>query len=109
MVEYALNLDNIFASLADGTRRDILSRITLGEMTVGEIAKPYNMSLAAVSKHLKVLERACLIIKQRKGKEQVVSLSPLALKEAGDYIKFYTSFWENNLEMLDKYLTEGQE
>jgi DNA-binding transcriptional ArsR family regulator len=87
MVEYTLSLDSIFSSLADPTRRDILRRLINQELTISEIAKPYDLTFAAVSKHLKVLEKAQLIIKRRRGKEQMVQVSPLALKDAADYAK----------------------
>src|ERR1700722_5108580 len=98
MVEYALSLDSIFSSLADSTRRDILQRVSSEELSVGEIAKFYDLTFAAVSKHLKVLERAKLIIKRRRGKEQMVQLAPLALAEASEYLKWYQQFMEVRLD-----------
>src|SRR3954469_2817689 len=92
MVEYALSLDNIFASLADPTRRDILKRVSQTELSVGELAQPYDLTFAAVSKHLKVLEQAKLIIKRRRGKEQLVSLAPQALADATEYLAWYQQF-----------------
>ena len=105
MVEYALSLDNIFASLADSTRRDIISRISRCELSVSEIAQPYDMTIAAVSKHLKVLEHANMVIKRKKGKQQMVSLAPIALKDAEEYIRTYTEFWNAQLDSLENYLT----
>lgn len=104
MVEYALSLDSVFGALADMTRRDILQRLVGSELSVGEIARPYDLTLAAVSKHLKVLERARLIIKHRHGKEQLVQLSPLALKDVNDYLNFYRQLWERNLDNLEAYI-----
>lgn len=104
MVEYSFPLDNIFSSLADPTRRDILERVALGELTVSEIALPYDMSLAAVSKHLKILERAKLIIKRRRGKEQLVSMDAQGLADANRYIEQYKQLWEQRLDSLDEYL-----
>src|SRR5882724_8169330 len=98
MVEYTLSLDSIFGSLADPTRRDILARLTKNELSVGEIAQPYDVTLAAVSKHLKVLEKAKLIIKRRRGKEQMVSLAPQALADAAEYLQWYRNLWENRLD-----------
>ena len=104
MVEYSFPLDSIFSSLADPTRRDILERVALGELTVSEIALPYDMSLAAVSKHLKILERAKLIIKRRRGKEQLVSMDAQGLADANRYLEQYKQLWEQRLDSLDEYL-----
>lgn len=109
MVEYSLSLDNTFNSLADPTRRDILRRVSAQELSVGEIARPYPLSFAAVSKHLKVLERASLIIKRRRGKEQMVSLAPAALGDAAEYLEWYRRIWETRLDSLDQYLKENKE
>jgi DNA-binding transcriptional ArsR family regulator len=109
MVEYTLGLDNIFSSLADSTRRDILRRVADRQLTIGEIAKPYDLTFAAVSKHLKVLEKARLIIKQRKGKAQMVSLAPQALVDAGEYLDWYRQFMDARLDSLEQYLNETKE
>jgi len=107
MVECAFSLDNIFGALADPTRRDILRRVSSTEMSVGEIARYYDLTFAAVSKHLKVLERAKMIIKRRKGKEQIVSLAPQALADASEYLDWYKRFWETRLDALAVYLEES--
>ena len=104
MVEYALSLDNIFSSLADPTRRDILKRVSNAELSIGEIAKPYDLTFAAVSKHLKVLERAKLIMKRRRGKEQMVSLAPRALADAAEYLDWYRQLMEARYDSLENYL-----
>jgi DNA-binding transcriptional ArsR family regulator len=109
MVEYTLSLDSIFGSLADPTRRDILQRVAGQELTVGEIAQPYDMSLAAISKHLKVMERAKLIIKRRKGKEQMVRLAPRAFADASEYLEWYKQRWESRFDSLENYLKETEE
>jgi DNA-binding transcriptional ArsR family regulator len=108
MVEYAINLDTIFSSLSDQTRRDILLRVMGSDLTISEIAQPYDLTFAAVSKHLKVLEKAKLIIKQRRGKEQVVHISPQTLKSVDDYLKFYRQLWETRLDSLESYLNEDE-
>ena len=105
-MEQALNLDNIFGSLADPTRRDILQRVAAGELTVGEIAAPYSLSLAAVSKHLKILERARLIIKRRQGKQQFVQIAPYAFKDATEYLEWYRGLWEQRLDALEELLRQ---
>jgi DNA-binding transcriptional ArsR family regulator len=108
MVEYSLQLDSIFNSLADPTRRDILNRIARSPLTVSQVAQPYDMSLAAISKHLKVLEKARLVSKRRKGKEQIVRLAPQALGDASDYLEYYRQMWESRLDSLEQYLKEEQ-
>lgn len=108
MVEYTLSLDSIFTSLADPTRRDILRRVSDSELSVSQIAKPYPLTFAAISKHLKVLEKANLITKRRNGKEQLVSLAPQALADAAEYIEWYKQFMENRLDALEIYLEENQ-
>lgn len=104
MVEYTLELDSIFGALADQTRRDILSRLTKQQLTIGEIAQPYHLTFAAISKHLKVLEKAKLVIKRRRGKQQVVQLAPDALLNIDEYLQQYRQLWENRLDSLDTYL-----
>ncbi|MGH7156719.1 MAG: ArsR/SmtB family transcription factor [Candidatus Saccharimonadales bacterium] len=106
MVEYSFSLDSTFGALSDPTRRDILRRLANGEFSVGELAKPYSLTFAAVSKHLKVLERAKLIIKRRRGREQMVSLAPQAFADAAEYLEWYRSLWENRLDALESYLKE---
>lgn len=106
MVEYISSLDNIFGSLADPTRRDILARLQAGSLNISEIAAPYDMSLAAVSKHLKILELAQLIIKKRRGKERVVSLEPNAMAEAAEYLKQFEQMWAERLDRLEAILKE---
>ncbi len=105
MVELTLDLDLIFGSLSHPIRRDILKRAAKKELSVGDTAKPYKMSLAAISKHLKVLEKAKLIIKQRRGKEQVIQLSPAAVKDAMGYLKHYEEIWNQRLDSLEQYLS----
>jgi DNA-binding transcriptional ArsR family regulator len=108
MVEYTLQLDTIFASLADPTRRDILQRVAQGQLTVGEIAKCYDLTLAAISKHLKVLENAHLIVKRKHGKERIVQLSPGAFKSATEYLSNYEAVWNQRFDALEEYLKEDQ-
>ncbi len=106
MVEYTLELDSIFGALADPTRRDILQRVSKAQLSVGQIANDYHLTFAAVSKHLKVLEKAELIVKSKAGRKQYVRACPAGLKEADDYLKFYRQMWEERLDSLDKYLKE---
>lgn len=103
-----MSLDSVFGSLADATRRDILRRVSLQELSVGEIAQSYNLTFAAISKHLKVLERAHLVVKRRKGKEQLVHIAPQALASAADYIEQYRKLWDMRLDALEKLLEENK-
>ena len=105
MVEYSLQLDSIFGSLADPTRRDILRRVAKKELSVGEISKPYKLTFAAISKHLKVLEKAKLIIKRKKGREQMVLMAPKTIDAASDYLETYKKVWDDRLDSLEAYLS----
>jgi DNA-binding transcriptional ArsR family regulator len=107
MVEYAMDLDSVFGALSDGTRRDILRRLLNAELSIGEIAKPYDLTFAAISKHLKVLEKAKLIIKRRRGKEQMVQIDPVGLKDASEFFTFYEQLWIDRFDALEEYLKEG--
>lgn len=106
MVERTAHLDSVFGSLADTTRRDILRRVAGRELSVGEIASSYNISLAAVSKHLIVLENARLITKRREGKLQLVEYAPAAMTDASKHLERYRDIWEHSLDKLEKYLKE---
>jgi len=105
MVERTYQLDSVFGSLSDPTRRDILSRITGQAMSVSNIAQHYNFSLAGIAKHLSVLEHAGLICKTRQGKEQIVAIDPKGLLAASEYLETYRKLWDTRLESLDMYLT----
>jgi len=104
----AARLDSVFHALADPTRRQILRGLASSEKTVGEIARPHKMSLAAVSKHLKVLESAELIARERRGSFQIVKLKPKSLKPAEEWIAFYSRYWNQKFDKLEQYL-EGEE
>lgn len=104
MVEYKSRLDSIFGSLADPTRRDILRRVSHKPLSVSEVAQPYDLTLQAISKHLRVLEDAKLVRKTRRGRESFVSLSPAALKDADAYLEKYREFWEERLDRLEEFL-----
>jgi DNA-binding transcriptional ArsR family regulator len=102
------HLTMIFGALADPTRRAILTRLTSGETSVTELAKPLDMSLPAVSKHLKVLQRAGLITKGRQAQWRPCRLEAGPLKNASDWIEQYRKFWDASLDRLDDYLRELQ-
>jgi DNA-binding transcriptional ArsR family regulator len=98
------DLDSTFAALADPTRRAILARLALGETSVTELARPFEMSMPAVSKHLKVLERAGLIARSREAQSRPCRLEPGALREAASWLEEYRRFWEASLDRLEVYL-----
>jgi DNA-binding transcriptional ArsR family regulator len=102
-------LSTTFAALADPTRRAILARLTTGETTVTELARPFEMTLPAVSKHLKVLQRAGLIERSRNAQWRPCRLDAGPLKEVDDWVERYRSFWEERFDRLDDYLRELQE
>lgn len=98
------HLSATFSALADPTRRAILARLASGEASVMELAEPFEMSLPAVSKHLKVLERAGLIGRSRAAQWRPCKLEAARLKEIADWVEVYRSFWEGSLDRLDAYL-----
>jgi DNA-binding transcriptional ArsR family regulator len=99
-----MKLDATFSALADPTRRAILARLSLGETSVTELAKPFDMTLPAVSKHLKVLERAGLITRGREAQWRPCRIEPKALKDIDDWLGDYRRFFEASLDRLDDYL-----
>jgi DNA-binding transcriptional ArsR family regulator len=102
------NLSTTFAALADPTRRAILARLSSGERSGAEIAEPFEMTLPAISKHLKVLERAGLIERSREAQWRPCKLNPKPLREAAQWVEQYRQFWEQRLDRLEKYLSELQ-
>lgn len=104
MVERTLEFDNIFSSLADSTRRDILRRVAAAELSISEIAKPYSLTFGAISKHLLVLQRAKLVVKRRQGKEQMVSIAPDTIERVSVMLDEYQKLWESRFERLDALL-----
>ena len=103
-------LDRTFHALADPTRRAILSRLARGEASVGELAEPFDMTLPAVSKHLKVLEHAGLISRTRRAQWRPAKLELAPLAEASDWLEEYRRIWEDRLDRLDAYLRkQGEE
>jgi DNA-binding transcriptional ArsR family regulator len=98
------NLDAVFGALADPTRRAILARLASGEVTVSELAEPFAMSQPAVSKHLKVLERAGLIARGRDAQRRPCRLKPESLRTVADWVAHYEHFWTESFDRLDAYL-----
>lgn len=101
-------LSATFSALADPTRRAILARLASGETSVTELAQPFEMSLPAVTKHLKVLERAGLITRSRAAQWRPCQLKASPLREVSDWVEQYRGFWEKSLDRLDAYLRELQ-
>ena len=101
-------LDHTFAALADPTRRAILARLASGEATVTELAQPFDISLPAISRHLKVLERAGLIARGREAQWRPRTLRAEPLKDAADWLEQYRRFWEQSLDRLAEHLAELQ-
>lgn len=108
MVKNQQGLDNVFGALSDRTRRAIISSLAKGPKTVGELARPFDISLAAVSKHLSQLDRAGLVERQRHGRNIECRLRPQSLKVAADWITDYESFWTERLRALDELVKERQ-
>ncbi len=102
-------LSATFAALADPTRRAILARLSSGEATVTELARPFDMSLPAISKHLKVLQRAGLIARGREAQWRPCRIEAGPLKDLADWVQQYRRFWEASFDRLDDYLREVQQ
>lgn len=107
MVNSSPSLNRVFHALADPTRRALLARLSRGEATVGELAAPFTTSLPAISKHLKVLERAGLLRRQIRGREHHCRLVPASLRPAGEWIIYYQRFWNERLDALEELFTGG--
>jgi DNA-binding transcriptional ArsR family regulator len=103
----AQQLDLLFYALSDTTRRRILTLVGEKAHTVTELAQPFEMSLAAVSKHIKILERAKLLIRKKEGRIHSCTLDPSALKSAEECIKFYTQFWNQRLDLFAQNLEDS--
>lgn len=97
-------LDTVFHALGDATRRRMLAELAHGERSVGELAEPHAMSLAAASKHIKVLEHAGLIAREVRGRTHVCRLAPEPLASAHEWLDFYARFWTDHLDALDRLL-----
>ena len=109
MVNNQQAIDSTFAALSDATRRGILARLASGEASVTELAKPYDISLPAVSKHLRVLESAGLVARSKDGRVHRCRLEAAPMKSAADWIAHYRQFWEAQLDSLQRYLENSTE
>ena len=98
------NLDRVFAALADPTRRAMLARLATGDATVNQLAEPFDLSQPAISKHLKVLERAGLVSRSRAAQTRPCHLEPAALKDVAGWVEMYRRLWDDSFERLDAFL-----
>ncbi|BCJ68522.1 ArsR/SmtB family transcription factor [Polymorphospora rubra] len=103
------DVDRIFHALADATRRDILTRVIRAEQSVSALARHYPMSFAAVQKHVAVLERAALVVKERRGREQVVHIDVTALRRAAELLDAYEQLWRHRARAMEQILAEDRE
>jgi DNA-binding transcriptional ArsR family regulator len=108
-VNYIDPLSELFAALADPTRRSILERLSEGDHSVNELAQPFDMSLPAISKHLKILEKVGLISKYKNAQRRECHLEAERMQEATAWLNEYRQFWEANLDSLDQYLQQVQQ
>lgn len=104
MVKHIGQLDSVFSALADPTRRRILEQLARGDASVMDLAEPYDMSLPAVSKHLRVLEGAGLVVRERDGRLHIMSLNGKPLKNAAAWLERYRAFWEGRFDALETFL-----
>jgi DNA-binding transcriptional ArsR family regulator len=102
-------LDGVFHALSDPTRRSILRDIAEEEKTVGEIARPYRSSLAAISKHIHVLEGSGLVTRRKQGSFQFVRTNPMPMKEAQQWLSYYEQFWNEHLDQFQHYFKDNKE
>ena len=106
MVKYSATLDSTFGALADPTRRAILASLMLGEASMSDLAGPHRMSLPAVMKHVRVLQKAGLVSQKKIGRSRFCRLSPTPLKQAEDWIAQYRRFWEGTFDSLERFLSQ---
>ncbi|MDD4892243.1 MAG: metalloregulator ArsR/SmtB family transcription factor [Phycisphaerae bacterium] len=109
MVKFHGQLNSTFGALAEPTRRAILARLQAGSASVTELAAPFQVSLPAISRHLRVLERAGLIHRSREGRVHRVTLVAKPMREAAEWIESYRAFWEGRLDSLERYLDSMKE
>ncbi len=104
-----MNLDTTFSALSDPTRRAIISKLAEGDMPIMELASPFDMSLPAVSKHIRVLEKAGLLTRRKQGRVQYCRLNVKPLRDAAKWLAFYQQFWDAKLDSLANFLEENSE
>lgn len=108
MVEYTLNFDAVFQALSDGTRRDVLSRVLRGDLTISELAARYRLTFAAVAKHVDVLFKAGLVRKRRIGREQVVTANDETVRETAALLQSYEKLWTERFTRLNDFLDQEE-
>ena len=106
MVNYSAVLDKTFGALSDATRRAMIQRLARGEYSVTELAQPFDMSLPAVSKHVRILEQAGILVRQKTGRTFRCRLQPRPLEEATQWVEHHRMFWEKQLDSLADFLAE---
>jgi DNA-binding transcriptional ArsR family regulator len=104
-----MELDTTFSALSDPTRRAIMSKLAEGEIPIMELASPFDMSLPAVSKHIRVLEKAGLLVRRKQGRVQYCRLNARPLRDAAKWLAFYQQFWDARLDSLADFLEEKSE
>lgn len=104
MVEQSIDLDNIFQALADETRRDILRRVSEASLSISDLAQSYQMSFAAIAKHIIKFERAKLVTKKREGKQQIISAVPKTVEVAATHLELYEKLWQRRFDKLELVL-----
>lgn len=109
MVEDYEKRDHVFRALADPSRRLMIERLSKRDLTVGELAQPLAMSLAGASKHVRVLELAGILVREKRGRERVCSLKPDGLLAMRDWVARYSAFWDTRLDALDRALREDED
>jgi DNA-binding transcriptional ArsR family regulator len=109
MVYYLHDLDRTFSALSDPTRRTIISKLAEGETSIIELASPFDMSLPAVTKHIRVLEKAGLLSRKKQGRVQYCRLNAAPMREAAKWLAFYQKFWDDKLDSLANFLEEDSE
>jgi len=108
MVMNDTQLDLVFSALSDSTRRAMLAQLSQGETNITTLAEPHNMSQPAISKHIRVLERAGLIEKTKLGRKYIIKANPIPAENARDWIAYYTRFWNEQFDAVNDYLNENE-
>ncbi len=109
MVINDTQLDRVFGALSDATRRGMLAQLSQGETNITTLAAPYKISQPAISKHLRVLERAGLIERTRRGREYIIRVNPTPAEDARDWIAYYAQFWKQQFDAVEEYLRQSGE
>lgn len=109
MVMNNSQLDQIFGALSDATRRGILAQLSQGESNITTLAEPYKMSQPAISKHVRILEKAGLIRRTKRGREYIIQAVPVAAEQARDWIDYYAKFWREQFDEVEAYLKQTGE